>query len=540
MKELSDVELLDAYASRHSEEAFCELAARHVDLVYSTALRQLRNPHLAEEATQSAFIALAGKAGQLRRRTVIAGWLHRAVHFAALNLQRSEARRKHWEEEAATMNVPGDADHVFQELAQPHVDAALAELNESDRDAVILRFFQQRSFRDLAQMLGTSEAAAKKRVSRALERLRGLLERRGVAISATALAAGLSEMPVTAAPATLSSSVASLAVSTAAPTVSISTAVFKFMTAAKAKLAMVGGIVVLGGVAALLLFRSGNPVKSSLTSVTSSMPKIKLTSVMVDDQNKALTFYTDILGFVKKNDIPTGEPGGARWLTVVSPEEPDGTELLLEPMGFAPARTYQKALFEAGIPLAAFATGDIQKQFQRLKSLGVKFSTEPTAVGATTMAIFEDTCGNRIRIFQPTDAATGSAAALTIKLNSIMVDDQDKALKFYTKILGFAKKRDMPVGAHRWLTVVSPEEPDGTELLLEPMEFAPARTYQAALRKAGIPLTQLAVADVQNLYERLTQKGVVFHGKPVKMGVVTMAVLDDTCGNLVQLLQKGD
>src|SRR5215510_9609378 len=107
MKGLSDIELLDAYARQRSEDAFRELVARHVDFVYSAAMRQLRNPHLAEEATQSAFIALAGKARQLRRQTMIAGWLHRAVHFAALNLQRSEARRKHWEEEAATMNVPG-------------------------------------------------------------------------------------------------------------------------------------------------------------------------------------------------------------------------------------------------------------------------------------------------------------------------------------------------------------------------------------------------------------------------------------------------
>src|SRR4030095_1816503 len=148
MKRLSDIELLDAYGSERSEEAFRELVARHADLIYSAAMRQLRNPHLAQEATQSAFIALAGKAGQLRRRTVIAGWLHRAVHFAALNLQRSEARRKHWEEEAATMNGPDDDDHGFQESALPHVDGALAELGEADRDAVILRFLHQRSFRD--------------------------------------------------------------------------------------------------------------------------------------------------------------------------------------------------------------------------------------------------------------------------------------------------------------------------------------------------------------------------------------------------------
>jgi predicted enzyme related to lactoylglutathione lyase len=125
--------------------------------------------------------------------------------------------------------------------------------------------------------------------------------------------------------------------------------------------------------------------------------KIKLTSVMVDDQDKALKFYTEVLGFVKKNDIPMGE---ARWLTVVSPEGPDDVELLLEPMGFPPARTYQKALFEAGIPLTLFAVDDIQKEYERMKKLGVAFKTAPTQMGPVTIAVFEDTCGNLIQMAQ--------------------------------------------------------------------------------------------------------------------------------------------
>jgi predicted enzyme related to lactoylglutathione lyase len=125
--------------------------------------------------------------------------------------------------------------------------------------------------------------------------------------------------------------------------------------------------------------------------------KIILTSVMVDDQEKALKFYTEVLGFVKKNDIPMGE---ARWLTVVSPEGPDGVELLLEPMGFPPARTYQKALFEAGIPLTSFAVDDIQKDYERMKKLGVAFKSAPTKTGPVTIAVFEDTCGNLIQMAQ--------------------------------------------------------------------------------------------------------------------------------------------
>ena len=125
--------------------------------------------------------------------------------------------------------------------------------------------------------------------------------------------------------------------------------------------------------------------------------KIKLNSVMVDDQDKALKFYTEVLGFVVSKDIPMGGP---RWLTVVSPEGPDDIELLLEPLGFPPARTFQKALFEAGIPATMFAVSDIQKEYERMKKLGVAFRSEPAKMGPTTVAVFEDTCGNFIQLYQ--------------------------------------------------------------------------------------------------------------------------------------------
>jgi predicted enzyme related to lactoylglutathione lyase len=125
--------------------------------------------------------------------------------------------------------------------------------------------------------------------------------------------------------------------------------------------------------------------------------KIKLTSVMVDDQEKALKFYTEVLSFVKRNDVPLGE---FKWLTVVSPEGPNDVELLLEPMGFPPAKTYQRALFEAGIPSAVFVVDDIQKEYERMKKLGVAFRSEPTKTGPVTVAVFEDTCGNLIQIAQ--------------------------------------------------------------------------------------------------------------------------------------------
>ena len=125
--------------------------------------------------------------------------------------------------------------------------------------------------------------------------------------------------------------------------------------------------------------------------------RIKLNSVLVDDQAKALKFYTEILGFVQKEDIPMGD---FRWLTVVSPEAPDEGELLLEPNANPAGKTFQEAMFEQGIALAAFSVSDIQGEYERMKKLGVAFRMEPTKMGPATIAVFEDTCGNLIQIYQ--------------------------------------------------------------------------------------------------------------------------------------------
>jgi len=123
--------------------------------------------------------------------------------------------------------------------------------------------------------------------------------------------------------------------------------------------------------------------------------RIHVTSVFVDDQDKALTFYTDVLGFIKKTEIPLGE---ARWLTVVSSDDPDGTELLLEPSGHPAVRPFKEALVEDGIPFASFAVDDVQREYQRLRAAGVRFTQEPVSMGGTTTAVFDDTCGNLIQI----------------------------------------------------------------------------------------------------------------------------------------------
>ena len=125
--------------------------------------------------------------------------------------------------------------------------------------------------------------------------------------------------------------------------------------------------------------------------------RITLTSVFVSDQNEALRFYTETLGFVKKHDVPVGK---FKWLTVVSPDDPDGTELLLEPNDNPVAKEYQKGIFDQGIPAASFSVSDIRAEYEKLKSLGVAFTMEPTELPNVTIAVFDDTCGNLIQIMQ--------------------------------------------------------------------------------------------------------------------------------------------
>ncbi len=127
------------------------------------------------------------------------------------------------------------------------------------------------------------------------------------------------------------------------------------------------------------------------------MPRITVTSVFVDDQEKALRFYVDVLGFVPKHDIPLGE---ARWLTVVSADQPDGTELLLEPDGHPAVRPYKEALVADGIPAASFGVDDVRAEADRLRAAGVRFTQEPTSMGEVTTAVLDDTCGNLIQLAQ--------------------------------------------------------------------------------------------------------------------------------------------
>jgi RNA polymerase sigma factor (sigma-70 family) len=223
----TDAQLLRAYA------AFAELVRRHLDLVHSAARRMVGDAHLAEDVTQATFLALAKNAAQLTARPVLTGWLHRTAQNIAAQTVRTDVRRRAREQEAAAMNeLLADSGTVappaWSEIA-PHLDAALGELSEPERDAVLLRYFQRQSAREMAQTLGISDEAAQKRVSRAVDRLREFFTKRGVTVGAGGLAVVISANAVQAAPVGLA-----LTISTAAALTGTALVTTATVTATKA------------------------------------------------------------------------------------------------------------------------------------------------------------------------------------------------------------------------------------------------------------------------------------------------------------------
>jgi RNA polymerase sigma factor (sigma-70 family) len=246
MPEMDDMALLREYALRNSERAFSILVSRHIDLVYSAALRQVGNHHSAEEITQAVFVILARKARSLSSETVLPGWLFRTARLTAANHMRSEIRRARREQQAFMQSNPSDDSDQLWEQMTPLLNDLIDDLREKDRNALILRFLKGKDYREVAVTLGATEEAAQMRVSRALQKLRRLFAKRGVAISATALGAIITTHGTHAAPAGFAASVATAAMQGTAVTASTLTLVegtLKIMAWTKLKFAIAAGVV---------------------------------------------------------------------------------------------------------------------------------------------------------------------------------------------------------------------------------------------------------------------------------------------------------
>jgi RNA polymerase sigma factor (sigma-70 family) len=258
MHELADSDLLRQYAEQDSEPAFAALVTRHLNLVYSVAVRKTGNPHAAEEITQAVFIILAKKARSLRRETVLSGWLYQTARLTAANFLRQEIRRVRREQESYMQSLSPETEAWPQ--IEPLLDDALGWLNEKERQAIVLRFFEGRSFQEIGGTFGGSENAAKKRVSRALEKLQKFFTKRGVSSTAAMLAGAISANSVQAAPAGLALKISAVAVAKGAAagttTLTLVKGALKIMAWTKMKTAVVvaaAGIILLTGVATIAL-----------------------------------------------------------------------------------------------------------------------------------------------------------------------------------------------------------------------------------------------------------------------------------------------
>lgn len=247
---MTDHELLSRYARENSQAAFAELVARHVNLVYSAARRQVRAPQLAEDITQSVFLDLARHAEELSSIQPLAAWLHVVTRRTAIDVIRRETRRTAREqtavELAATAAMPSSSPSAWSQL-EPLLDEAVAALPESDRTAILLRFFENKSLREIGESLGTSDDAAQKRVSRALDQLRTVLLRRGLTITAATLATDLSAHAILTAPVALTGAIATSAAALSIATAATSTAVKTVLMTTLQKSLVTAALVITAG-----------------------------------------------------------------------------------------------------------------------------------------------------------------------------------------------------------------------------------------------------------------------------------------------------
>jgi len=318
-----DLILLRDYARHNSEDAFATLVSRYVNLVYSVALRQVCDPQLAEEITQAVFVILARKADSLGDKTILSGWLCRTARYASANVLTLQRRRERREHEAFMQSQfdqpPSGPPHqsasatgeTWSRIA-PLLDRALEQLGRKDHDAVVLRFFEGRNFRDVGAALGASEDAAKMRVSRALEKLRKFFSKRGVSSTAAVIAGAISAHSVQAAPVALAKSVTAVAVvkgaAASTSTLAIIQGALKLMAWAQAKTAMTAGMGALLAIGLTGWLMHGRPATPHLSLAASFGPVHEMS---LDNSGNAT--FLDLDGARLLSDYPGARSDFGNW-----------------------------------------------------------------------------------------------------------------------------------------------------------------------------------------------------------------------------------
>ena len=272
---MDDHQLLDQYAREGSQGAFAELLARHLNLVYSAALRQVRDVQKAQDISQLVFANLARKAADIPRNVILAGWLHRDTRFTALDMLRRDGRRAaQSRRRSPCRTLDPDGSPEWEQL-RPFLDEALDELAPAERDALLLRYFEQRSLKDIGVALGSGEEAARKRVSRGLDKLRDVLARRGVTASASALSVAMTTYAIEAAPAALTSSILSSAL--AAPVAAVGTIAasqaFRALLMTKLKTAAIGLALTAGITTAVVQTLSNHQLRAENLRLAAQKPR---------------------------------------------------------------------------------------------------------------------------------------------------------------------------------------------------------------------------------------------------------------------------
>jgi RNA polymerase sigma factor (sigma-70 family) len=310
---IEDAQLLQEYA-QGSEPAFRELVDRYVGLVYSAALRHLPDPQLAEDVVQTVFIAFARKARALPSNVILGGWLYRHTCFVASQARRTEYRRQAREQQAATMNHPTPDDQPDWERLAPLLDEAMQSLAAADRDAVVLRYFQRWELRRVAEALGTGEDAVRKRIGRALDKLRAFFAHRGVTLSAAALASLLSAHAVAAVPAGLAAATAAGALAAAASAGAGTTlTTLEIMTISKMKIAVLGALAV-AAVVTPLAMRHHARVESERADATLRQQAARQAELQDENRRLAAQAQSASAGSASASDLQRlrGEAAGLR------------------------------------------------------------------------------------------------------------------------------------------------------------------------------------------------------------------------------------